>query len=167
MRQATQSELFAQLEEQLSKKGCFLVVGDQSSPNFMTIGWATAGRMWGKPVMMVAVRLSRYSHDKLNELKEFTVCIPRDGECAKELAFAGVKSGRDFDKAEELGVSYLPAEKVRVPLLDRCAAAYECRVIYETEMHEAHLDPEIVRRCYREGDYHTLYFGEILACHTF
>ena len=112
MQQATQSELFAQLEEQLSKKGCFLVVGDQSSPNFMTIGW-------------------------------------------------------DFDKAEELGVSYLPAEKVRVPLLDRCAAAYECRVIYETEMHEAHLDPEIVRRCYREGDYHTLYFGEILACHTF
>ena len=99
MQQATQRELFAQLEEQLSKKGCFLVVGDQSSPNFMTIGWATAGRMWGKPVMMIAVRLSRYSHDKLNELKEFTVCIPRDGECAKELAFAGVKSGRDFDKA--------------------------------------------------------------------
>ena len=103
----------------------------------------------------------------MNELKEFTVCIPRDGECAKELAFAGVKSGRDFDKAEELGVSYLPAEKVRVPLLDRCAAAYECRVIYETEMHEAHLDPEFVRRCYGVGDYHTLYFGEILACHTF
>ena len=119
MQQATQRELFAQLEEQLSKKGCFLVVGDQSSPNFMTIGWATAGRMWGKPVMMIAVRLSRYSHDKLNELKEFTVCIPRDGECAKELAFAGVKSGRDFDKAEELGVSYLPAEKQYTPIFSK------------------------------------------------
>ena len=58
-------------------------------------------------------------------------------------------------------------EKTAVPLLDRCSAAYECRVIYETEMHEAHLDPEIVKRFYREGDYHTLYFGEILACHQF
>ena len=106
-------------------------------------------------------------HEKLDACKEFTICIPKDGELTKELAFAGVKSGRAFDKAAELNFRYLPAEKTAVPLLDRCSAAYECRVIYETEMHEAHLDPEIVKRFYREGDYHTLYFGEILACHQF
>ena len=166
MKNVTQSELFAQLEKHLSGKGCFLVTGKEQ-PNFMTIGWATAGIMWGKPVAMVAVRLSRHTHEKLDRCKEFTICIPKDGELTKELAFAGVKSGRDFDKATELGFRYLPAEKTEVPLLNRCAAAYECRVIYETETHEAHLDPEIIRRFYREGDYHTLYFGEILACHQF
>jgi len=162
----TQSEIFPQLEEHLKKRGCFMVAGSDA-PNFMTIGWATAGIIWGKPIMMVAVRLSRYTHDKMDALKEFTVCIPKDGTMAKELAFAGVKSGRDYDKAKELGLTYLPADKVSVPLLSDCAAAYECKVVYETEMHEAHLDAELRERYYKTGDYHTLYFGEILACHKF
>ena len=166
MRIVTQSELFTQLEKHLSSKGCFLVAGKEQ-PNFMTIGWATAGIMWGKPIAMVAVRLSRYTHEKLNSLKEFTICIPKDGELGRELGIAGVKSGREIDKASELGFQYLPAQKVSVPLLDRCAAAYECRIVYETEMHEANLASDIVHRFYAEGDYHTLYFGEILACHQF
>ena len=129
MKNVAQSELFVQLEKHLSGKGCFLVTG-KDQPNFMTIGWATAGIMWEKPVVMVAVRLSRYTHEKLDACKEFTICIPKDGELTKELAFAGVKSGRAFDKAAELNFRYLPAEKNAVPQLDRCSAAYECRVNY-------------------------------------
>ncbi len=35
------------------------------------------------------------------------------------------------------------------------------------EMAEASLDREIVRKHYAQGDYHTIYYGEILCCHKF
>ena len=69
---------------------------------------------------MIAVRLSRHSHEKLDGLKEFTVCIPKAGTMAKELAFAGMKSGRDFDKIKELSLETAPGEKVSVPVLSDC-----------------------------------------------
>lgn len=76
MKNVAQSELFVQLEKHLSGKGCFLVTG-KDQPNFMTIGWATAGIMWGKPVVMVAVRLSRYTHEKLVLAKSLPFAFPR------------------------------------------------------------------------------------------
>ena len=158
-----QSAVFPSLEKQLKKKGCFLVVGD-IKPNIMTIGWATAGIIWGKPILTVAVRLSRYSHEKLDELKEFTVCVPKDGTFEDELIVAGTRSGRDMDKSKELGIVFESSENISVPMIKGCEYAYECRVVYETEMHEAHLDKKIRERDYRNGDYHTLYFGEIVNC---
>ena len=93
----TQSELFASLTTNLKRSGCFLVTGSEQ-PNLMTIGWSTAGIMWGKPVFAVPVRLSRYSHVKLEELGEFTVCVPSNlNPMKKELAIAGTKSGRDMN----------------------------------------------------------------------
>ena len=59
-----QAEIFAPLAEKLQHGGCFLVTG-REKPN---IGWSTAGIMWNKPVFAVPVRLSRYSHAKLEEL---------------------------------------------------------------------------------------------------
>ena len=41
------------------KKGAFLTVKAADVLNTMTIGWATFGFIWQKPVMMVAVRSSR------------------------------------------------------------------------------------------------------------
>lgn len=159
-----QGVIFPRFEEELRSKGCFIVVGNEE-PNIMTIGWGTAGIMWGRPVVMIAVRLSRHSHEKLDGLKEFTVCIPKAGTMAKELVFAGTKSGRDFDKIKELSLETVPGEKVSVPVLSDCEYAYECKVVYETEMHEAHFDSELKDRHYRNGDWHTLYFGEIVSCY--
>ena len=48
------------------------------------------------------------------------------------LAFAvdycGVKSGREVDKFAALGLSRVPAHRVRAPLIDECPLAIECRV---------------------------------------
>ena len=162
-----QTQVFKECMEHLKSGGCFLVAGSDN-PNIMTIGWATEGILWGRPIFMIAVRLSRHTHEKLEELNEFTVCVPSDSNpLKKELAFAGAKSGRDYDKAATLGLKYIPSEKISVPGIDGCSVIYECKVIYKTEMHEAHLDQEIVQTSYLNGDYHTLYFGEILACQKF
>ena len=163
----TQTDIFAPLEENLRRSGCFLVTGSEK-PNVMTIGWSTVGIMWGKQVFAVPVRLSRYSHEKLEELGEFSICVPSNTmPRKKELAIAGTKSGRDMDKFAELGLELEPSEKISVPRIKGCAAVYECKVIYKMQMAEAELDREIVEKYYAVGDYHTIYYGEILCCHKF
>ena len=163
--QVKQTDVFKPMVEQLSAGGCFIVAG-MDEPNIMTIGWGTAGIMWGKPVYMAAVRVSRYTHKLLETTKEFTICVPKSN-MKKELAFAGSKSGRDFNKAKELGLTFETSEKVAVPRLAGMQAVYECKVVYETLMSGKDLDPQIIERAYPEGDYHILYFGEIVACHQF
>lgn len=163
--QVNQIEVFKPMVEHLSAGGCFIVVG-VDEPNIMTIGWGTAGIMWGKQVYMAAVRVSRYTRELLDTTKEFTICVPKDG-MKKELAFAGTKSGRDLNKAKELGLTFEASEKVAVPRLVGMEAVYECKVVYETLMSGDNLDPQIIERAYPQGDYHILYFGEIIACHKF
>ena len=163
--QVKQTEIFKPTIEQLSAGGCFIVAG-VDEPNIMTIGWGTAGIMWGKQVYMTAVRVSRYTRELLNTTKEFTICVPKDS-MKKELAFAGSKSGRDLNKAKELGLTFEASEKVAVPRLAGMEAVYEGKVVYETLMTGENLDPQIIKGAYPEGDYHILYFGEIVACHQF
>ena len=44
------------------KKGAFLTVKSGDVINTMTIGWATIGYVWRKPIIMVDVRLSRHTY---------------------------------------------------------------------------------------------------------
>lgn len=160
------AELFQNTMDNLAAKGCFLVTGDKK-PNIMTIGWGQVGIMWQKPVFVVPVRLSRYSHQLMEEVGEFTVCVPSDTSCmSSELAVCGSKSGRDMDKAKELGLTLVPSKKVKVPNIEQCSMVYECVVRYKLEMTQANLDEGYVNRWYPDANYHTLYFGEIVDSYS-
>ena len=39
---------------------------------------------------------------------------------------------------------------------------YECKVIYKTEMEEGSTVPAMNAKWYKDGNYHTIYTGEIL-----
>ena len=43
------------------KEGAFLTVKSGNALNTMTIGWATFGVVWKKPIIMVAVRSIRHT----------------------------------------------------------------------------------------------------------
>jgi len=58
------------------KKGAFLTVKSGDRLNTMTIGWATFGFVWRKPVMMVAVRLTRHTFGIIEAAEDFTVTSP-------------------------------------------------------------------------------------------
>lgn len=164
MKSITPAAAFPTLSENLPK-GSFLVTGTKENPNVMLIGWGASGIFWGKQVLIVPVRLSRYSHEKLNEVREFTVCVPATPDAlSSERKIAGTESGRTGEKLAHLGLTLVPSEVVSTPSIQECALIYECRVLYELEMAEAHLDRSIVSRYYAAGDYHTLYFAEIVAC---
>ena len=76
------------------KKGAFLTVKSGDAINTMTIGWANIGHVWRKPIMMVAVRLTRHTFSIIETAEDYTVSMP-SSDMKKEIMFCGTKSGRD------------------------------------------------------------------------
>lgn len=148
----------------LSRGGVFLTTGDDKKANTMVIGWGGITVFWGKPIFLVPVRKSRFSYNFINENNEFTVSIPLDTDLKKSLAFCGTKSGRDYDKFEECNLTKIPGQRVNVPIIGECPLHYECKVVFKQDMDPEKLDPAINERFY--PDYHTMFYGEILACYT-
>lgn len=144
--------------------GAFLVVQAKNRRNVMTIGWALFGFVWRRSTLMVAVRNSRFTHTLLAEADSFAVSIP-SGQMERELNFCGSKSGRDFDKFKECALLTIDTEIVESPLLNIPGYHYQCRLIYKSPMDPRFLNKDLMP-IYPAKDYHTLYFGEILAAYT-
>ena len=146
------------------KKGAFLTVKAGEALNTMTIGWATLGFVWSKPIFMVAVRDSRHTFGIIEKAADFTISVPRT-DMQEAIRFCGTKSGRDYDKFRECGLEPLDAGKTLSPIINTPGIHFECKLIFKAAMDPSLLDVEYERRLYPEKDYHTLYFGEILECY--
>ena len=147
----------------LIEKGAFLSVYDGTNFNTMTIGWGMTGVCWRKPVLMVAVRNSRHTYSILENASDFTVSMP-SGNLRDEIFYCGTKSGRDVDKLRECELKITAARKTTTPIIDTPGLHAECKLIYKSAMDPALLDADY-HALYPEKDYHTLYYGEILACY--
>ena len=94
--------------------------------NIITIAWA--GTICTNPPMVsISVRPERYSYQILKETKEFVINLT-----TKDLVFAtdycGVKSGRDVDKFKDLGLTPIPAQQLKAPMIAESPVNIECRV---------------------------------------
>lgn len=146
------------------KKGAFLTVLAEGKVNTMTIGWAIIGYIWQRPVFMIAVRDSRHTFSLLEKTDNFTVTIPALGTFHDAIMTCGTKSGRDIDKFKECNLRQKAAQLVQSPIIDIPGNHYECRIIYKSAMDNTFLEADL-EKLYPKKDYHTLYFGEILACY--
>lgn len=159
---------FAELCQSLESGGALLVSLDEDNrPNPMTIGWAQLGIIWGKPICTVLVRPSRYTYGCCNSTGDFTVNIPYPAQ-ADEVLFCGSQSGRDHDKFKECGFTAVPAQSADIasPYIAECGVAWECRTVGHTDLVPENLAAAICEGSYPRGDYHRVYFGEVLACHA-
>ncbi len=142
--------------------GAFLTVAVDGKRNVMTIGWALAGILWHKPVLMVAVRTSRHTFALIEKADGFTVTVPTT-DMARELEFCGTKSGGTVDKFKECGALVVrKAAKVNSLVLDVPGFHYECHTLYKSAL-DARMMDKSLESLYPKKDYHTLYFGEIVA----
>lgn len=146
------------------KKGAFLTVKAGETLNTMTIGWATFGFIWQKPIMMVAARPTRHTFGIMEKARDFTVTVP-SGDMAKAIAFCGTKSGRDVNKFKACNLETADGIHVASPIIKIPGIHYECKIVYKSAMNPDHLDKDYDRALYPQKDYHTLYFGEMLACY--
>jgi len=139
-------------------------IGSDGRPNLMTIGWGLIGVIWDKPIFLVAVRVSRYTHKLLEETGEFTVNVPTE-DMSDACGICGTISGRNVDKFERTGLRWRRGEFVRAPIVEGCPIAYECRVLYKNPVNLQALPKDLVEIMYPRRDWHTLYYGEILKIH--
>jgi len=143
-------------------KGAFLTTEVDGAVNTMTIAWGTVGFMWGKPVFMAMVRPSRFTYECLEKSQQFTVSIPFK-DMSKALGICGSQSGRDTDKLAAANLTTVPGKKISTPVIADCGLHYECKVVYKQEMVAELLAADLQEKWYASGNYHTLFYGEILA----
>jgi len=140
-----------------------LTCGDFSTHHFnsMTISWGSIGIMWNKPFVQAVVRPTRFTHEFMQAYPDFTVCaFPETHRPALQLL--GSASGRNGDKIAKSGLTPLAGSQVGSPVYAEANLIIECRKMYTDVFDPANfLDPAIDRN-YRNKDYHTVYFGEVL-----
>ncbi|MDE6806330.1 MAG: flavin reductase family protein, partial [Muribaculaceae bacterium] len=94
--------------------------------NMLTVAWT--GSVCSDPAMcFISVRPERYSYPLIVENMEFTFNLTT-AEMAKATDWAGVRSGRDYDKWKQTGLTPLKGEMVQSPTIEESPLAIECRV---------------------------------------
>jgi len=146
-------------------EGCVLLAscGKAGLPNVMAIGWGSMGIIWRRPIFIVLVRPSRYTYTLIEETGEFTVNIvpPKLKEVVQ---YCGSVSGRDHNKFKEKNLTPLPSKTIKTPVIKECILHFECQVVNKNDLIPSELRKSFVPELYPKGDFHRLYFGEILAC---
>lgn len=147
------------------RSGVFMVTGAET-PNLMTLGWAAAGNIWNKPVLVTPVRYTRYTYDLIERYHEFAISVPRK-DLSSALLRCGQLTGRDTDKFKELHLQPKPAAKINGFIVGDCGLHLECRVIYKAGMEAFSLiDDAVKKQFYTSKNFHTMYFSEIIAAYT-
>ncbi len=160
------TDYLKETNKMLGHGGLLLASADaQGNPNVMTIGWGTVGIIWRKPIFIVLVRPSRYTYDLIEITGDFTVNVPTP-ELAEKVLYFGTVSGRDQDKFKVQGLTATPGKKIKSPIVEECAIHYECRVVHKNDVIADELTEEIRNSAYRQGNFHRIYFGEILAVYA-
>lgn len=162
MHEVSMDKAGALVAEQLPK-GVFLCVGGDT-PNVMTIGWGGLAYYWRRHVFVAPVRQQRFTYPCLKKEMAFTVCIPHPGTMAQEVAQAGTLSGRDGDKFAAIGLKTGKAREVNAPVVEGCALYLECVVRAQNAFTLEQTDEAITQASYSAGDFHELFYGEIVAC---
>ena len=94
--------------------------------NIITIGW-TGTICTNPPMCYISVRPERHSYEILKRNMEFVINLTN-----KDLAYAtdwcGVRSGRDYNKFEEMHLTPGKATVVSAPIIEESPLNIECRV---------------------------------------
>lgn len=163
MTRQTMEQVAAALAAQLPQ-GVFLCVGGER-PNVMAMGWGGLNYYWKRYVIEAPVRPQRFTHPQIERERAFAVCVPKAGEMGKALAQAGSLSGRDGDKFKAMGLATRPAREINAPLVEGCAWYLECRVRAVSAFTQESTGQDIIDDTYQAGDFHTLFYGEVVACY--
>lgn len=100
--------------------------GNEKYSNMLTVAWT--GTICSDPAMCyISVRPSRHSHAIIRDSMEFTINLT-----TRSMAFAtdwaGVRSGKEFDKWDVLGLTPEKGIKVACPSIKESPLSIECRV---------------------------------------
>ena len=145
----------------IGKDWGLVTAGDKNSFNTMTISWGGVGILWNKPVAYTFIRPQRYTFEFLEKKDRFTISFYGEGY-RKALAFCGSKSGRDFNKPAETGLTPAFTED-GVPYFEQASLVLVCKKLYAQDLNKKSvIDNETVLKNYGTDDWHRMYVSEII-----
>jgi flavin reductase (DIM6/NTAB) family NADH-FMN oxidoreductase RutF len=103
-----------------------LTTARKGRADIMTMSWHMMVD-FAPPLIACVVSEADYSFAALRATGECVIAIPAV-ELAPKVVKVGNSSGRDIDKFAAFGLTKLPAEQVKAPLVKECFANIECRV---------------------------------------
>ncbi len=94
--------------------------------NMLTIAWV--GTVCTNPAMCyISVRPERHSYPIIRRTGEFVINLTNEA-LARATDWCGVKSGKDFNKFAEMGLTAVRGEKVSAPIIAEAPLSIECKV---------------------------------------
>lgn len=115
--------------------------------NVFTVAWISMISL-NPPMLAIAVNPKRFSYEIIKKTGEFCVNIPQ-AELFAKVDYCGVKSGRNIDKFEKLGLTPMPAKRIKAPIIKECPYNIECILKKELSM----------------GGSNNIFIGEIVETH--
>ncbi len=103
-----------------------ITCADGQRKNIFTVAW-TGILNTVPPKTYIAVRPTRYSHELIEKSGGFVINLPTEA-LVRAADFCGVRSGRDIDKFETLGLAIEPSPVLGLPMLADSPVSLECRV---------------------------------------
>jgi flavin reductase (DIM6/NTAB) family NADH-FMN oxidoreductase RutF len=94
--------------------------------NIMTMGWHTVMEFTPSLIGCV-IAGGNHSFGLIRRSKECVINLPTTA-LTDTVVGIGNCSGADTDKFEKFGLTALPAQKVRAPLIEQCHANFECKL---------------------------------------
>ncbi|MGZ5863622.1 MAG: flavin reductase family protein [Methyloceanibacter sp.] len=107
-----------------------LTTAAKGRANVMTMSWHMMVD-FEPPLIACIVSQGDYSFAALRSTGECVIAIPAL-EIAPKVVKVGNSSGRDLDKFAAFGLTPMPGELVKAPLIAECFANLECRLIDKT-----------------------------------
>lgn len=150
--------------------------------NLLTVAW-TGTVCTDPPMCYISVRPERHSYQIIRRTGEFVINLTTR-DLARAADWCGVRSGRDYDKFREMGLTPGKALQVAAPIIEEAPVSIECRVrqvlplgthdmflaeVVAVQVDAAYIDPATGRFCleracpivYSHGEYFAL--GEALG----
>lgn len=145
--------------EKIGKEWALVSAGSKKSANAMTISWGGVGVLWGKNVVFIFIRDSRYTKELIDTYDLFSVSFLNDSY-REALNYCGSHSGRDEDKIANAGLTW--NYKHSIPFIDEGNLVFLCQKLSATRItEESFLSPRI-KDWYTDEDMHTMYVAEII-----
>lgn len=147
-------------------KNWAVLVSGKEEPNPMTISWGGLGTLYGKPVVTVYVRPTRFSFGLMMEHNEFTISfLPKRMKGVYDIC--GSRSGRECDKWLEANIRKAKSLVIKTPFVEGARLAFECKTIVRVPFRKESFLTNEIYDFYEKEDYHTAFIGEVVEIHKY
>jgi hypothetical protein len=137
-----------------------VTAGTKEKFNSMTISWGSMGTIWGKPMITVFIRPTRYTYEFIKSNEYFTVSF-FDEKYRDKLSLMGNKSGRDIDKVKETG--FTPKFLDKGITYEEASETFVLKKWYFQFMDASQIPDDVKKVYYTPGDEtHYMFIGLVV-----